>query len=358
MQRKKRMGKVVLGMSGGVDSTIAALCLLQEGFSVTGVTFCFFDDLDPGLNEKDNAVVSRAARICSELDIPHMVINVGRDFKNRVVRAFINSYRTGETPNPCILCNEHIKFPFLAGVADSIGAEWISTGHYARVVKYGSRIFLAAARDTGKDQSYFLYRVPVKYLRRTIFPLGEKSKNEVREIARENGLTGYVGKESQDVCFIPDNNLNGFLDKFIDPRPGDVVDSRGDTIGKHRGICFYTVGQRKGLGISASTPLYVKETDPLLDRITLVKEEELYSRKAVCGSLKLRIRKFDIPLKAKIRFRHRATAVEAVQIEAGKLTVTFSKAQRAVTPGQSLVLYKDGLVVGGGVFINRRDKWD
>lgn len=355
MRRKNRTGKVVLGMSGGVDSTIAALYLLREGFSVTGVTFRFYGGLAPGLNDKDSEIVSRAEGICSKLDIPHMVINAGRDFKTRVVGNFINSYRTGITPNPCIVCNEYIKFPFLARAADSIGAEWISTGHYARLIKYDSRIFLAAARDAGKDQSYFLYRVPIKYLRRTIFPLGEKSKNEIRETASENGLTGYVGKESQDVCFIPGNNLDGFLEKDICPRPGDVVDSRGDRLGRHRGICFYTVGQRKGLGISAPAPLYVKDIDPRLDRITLVEEGELYSRKVLCISLRLRKRNFDIPLQAKIRFRHKAAAVEAVQVENGKLAVTFIKAQRAVTPGQSLVLYKDGIVLGGGLFSGRRN---
>jgi len=287
-----------------------------------------------------------------------MVINVQNDFKSRVIEDFINSYRTGNTPNPCVVCNEYIKFPFLAEAANSIGAEWISTGHYARAVKYGSRIFLAAAKDKGKDQSYFLYRVPVKYLRRTIFPLGENSKDEVRRIAGENGLTEHISEESQDVCFIPGNNLNGFLESVIDPRPGDVVDLHGKKLGKHKGICFYTVGQRKGLGISAPFPLYVKDTDPLLDRITLVEEEKLYSRKVVCESLKLRKRKFDIPLKAKIRFRHRAAPVEAVQVKDGRLIVTFLSAQRAVTPGQSLVLYKDGLVVGRGVVSNRRGKWD
>ncbi|MDZ7859591.1 MAG: tRNA 2-thiouridine(34) synthase MnmA [Candidatus Krumholzibacteriota bacterium] len=354
MRSSKLEEKVVVGMSGGVDSTIAALSLLRQGYSVTGVTFRFFGAVNSVLNDKDREAVTRAAHICRRFDIPHIAVEVGGDFKDRVVRRFVDFYRSGRTPNPCIGCNEYIKFPYLAEAADSVGAKWISTGHYARVINYKNRKFLSAARDNLKDQSYFLYRVPVKYLQRTIFPLGDKLKSEVRETAREYGLTGSTGRESQDVCFIPEKEFNTFLEKEADPTPGDVVDSEGQTLGRHRGICFYTVGQRKGLGISASQPLYVKNIDPRTGRITLAENEAIYTKKAVCESVILRARELELPLKAKIRFRHRAAVLEDVKLLNRKLIVSFHKEQRAVTPGQSLVIYKDGVVLGGGVLTDSR----
>ncbi|HMA76552.1 MAG TPA: tRNA 2-thiouridine(34) synthase MnmA, partial [Candidatus Krumholzibacteriaceae bacterium] len=312
MRSSKAERKVVVGMSGGVDSTVAALSLLRQGYSVTGVTFRFFGALSSVLNDKDREAVGRAADICRRFDIPHIAVDVGKDFKNRVIKRFVDSYRIGKTPNPCIGCNEYIKFPYLAETADSVGARWISTGHYARIVNYKNRKFLSAAKDDLKDQSYFLYRVPVKYLQRMILPLGDKLKSDVRETAGEYGLTGSIGRESQDVCFIPEKEFNTFLEKEADPTPGDVVDPEGRILGRHRGICFYTVGQRKGLGISASSPLYVKDIDPRTGRIILAENKAIYTKKAVCESVILRVREPDIPLKAKIRFRHRAAVLEDV----------------------------------------------
>ncbi len=332
-----------------MDSSAAAEEMLRRGYSATGVTLRFFSRMGAEARKRDDRAVRRASAACRRMGIDHLVIDAGSDFSRRVVDYFVRSYREGKTPNPCVVCNQFIKFPFLARAADRVGAGFMVTGHYAGVLGFRGRPFLAAGVDKKKDQSYFLYRVPVKYLSRTIFPLAGLRKEDVLRGARSKGLNGGTVPESQDVCFIPSGDLKGFLKSRLPSRPGEIVDTEGRKLGEHAGICFYTMGQRRGLGVSALCPLYVNRIDPVSDRIVLGKDEDLYFRSAVCSSLRLRTRRLPEGLKAKIRFRHEPAAVRCVNIGTEEMKVVFEKPQRAVTPGQSLVIYSDGMVIGGGM---------
>lgn len=339
----------MVGMSGGADSSAAAGQMLRRGFSVTGVTLRFFSAMAAEARKRDDQAVRRASAVCRRLGIDHMVIDAGSDFTRRVVDYFVTSYRNGKTPNPCVVCNQLVKFPYLAEAADDLGARFLVTGHYAGIVESGGRPFLTSGIDRKKDQSYFLYRVPVKYLSRTIFPLEGLRKAEIlRRFASDYSRQG-AAPESQDVCFIPGGDLKGFLKNRLRPRPGEIVDTEGRKLGEHPGICFYTMGQRRGLGVSAACPLYVNSLDSARDRIVLGKDEDLYFSSAACSSLRLRTRRLPGGLKARIRFRHRPAAVKRVEVGRGEMKVVFENPQRAVTPGQSLVLYSGGTVMGGGI---------
>jgi len=350
---------VVLGMSGGVDSSTAALLLRDAGYAVVGVTFRFYCPGCGGCGLAEDPHVARARSVCRALGIEHMAVDASGSFDGKVVESFVGEYRRGRTPNPCVVCNEMVKFPSLASVADSVGAAMIATGHYARASRDASgKVWLEKGADPSKDQSYFLYRVPVRLLERCLFPLGGTTKQEVRKAASAAGLVPLAGTqggaepgggESQDVCFIPDGDLAGFLSSRIKPVPGEVVDESGRVIGSHEGIHRYTVGQRRGLGISGASPMYVRGIDPAANRIVLAENDRLFSLTAACFRLKMRVGRPAPPLKAKIRFRHSPAAVARIDIESGACTVVFAEKQRAVTPGQSLVLYDGARVLGGGI---------
>jgi tRNA-specific 2-thiouridylase len=346
-------GGVVVGMSGGVDSSTAALMLRERGYRVVGVTLRFFRGAAREVNERaccSERSLRRARDLCRRSGIEHHVVDVEDEFGKAVIGDFLREYRRGRTPNPCIRCNEKVKFPALARVADRLGFEKIATGHYARLRRDSrGRIFLARALDRERDQSYFLYRVAVSLLRRTVLPLGDMGKRDVRQRAARSGYGAPEGAGSQDICFLPAADLHRFLAAHLAPQEGEIVDSQGNVLGTHKGISFYTVGQRRGFGISGAVPLYVKRIDAPAGRIVLAPEEELYSRTAVCRNVKLRSFAFDGGYRAKIRYRHRPADVEAVRRTRGALIVRFTAAQRALTPGQSLVLYRGDVVVGGGI---------
>ncbi|MBD3178735.1 MAG: tRNA 2-thiouridine(34) synthase MnmA [Candidatus Latescibacteria bacterium] len=339
---------VVVGMSGGVDSTYAAHSLVREGLTVAGLTLRFFSGMGQQQESLDELAVKRARHICERLDIEHIVIDAGELFRGRVVDYLVRSYGSGATPNPCVTCNRHIKFPLLAEAADRLGAGWIATGHYARVEIFGEKPVIAAASDRNKDQSYFLYRLTPEILERSIFPLGRVGKDEVRAALEDIDLPARE-RESQDICFMGEEGLEGFLEARLAPSPGDVLNTRGEKIGTHRGSCFYTVGQRKGLGVAAGTPLYVIRKDTDRNLVFLGEGEELLSRKAVCRDIVLTERLMEMPLRGKIRYRHGPARVENLIISKDEMTVIFTEPQRAVTPGQSLVLYRGDLVAGGGI---------
>jgi tRNA-specific 2-thiouridylase len=340
-------------MSGGVDSSTALWLLHRLGYRVAGVTLRMLclsggDGLDRTCCSIES--VQRASRFCERLGVPHYLVDVEHRFRDLVIGDFIEEYHSGRTPNPCIVCNEKIKFPALAETADRLGLARIATGHHARVITGpGGRPYIAAAVDKEKDQSYFLYRVPVALLGRSLFPVGEMRKAEVRFLAEQARIERIPSRESQDVCFILDGDLRAFLDRHIESREGEVVDSEGRVLGRHRGVSRYTVGQRRGFGIAGPAPLYVKRIDARRNKIVLTPEDELYMRTVRCRGIKLRSRSLSPPLTAKIRYRHPAADVEMVTRDAAELTVVFSRPQRAPTPGQSLVLYRDGLVMGGGI---------
>ncbi len=343
----------VIGMSGGVDSSVAALLLKEQGYRVVGVTLTLLPS--PSSKEApespcDEEAALRAKKICERLGIEHITVDCRTLFSDVVIREFVDEYCAGRTPNPCITCNEKIKFPQLALAADRTGCSQVATGHYARLVERGrGRVLLASSRDVRKDQSYFLYRVPISLLKRTIFPLQGMSKEDVRATASRYGLGEAGSRESQDVCFLGEEGLSGFLSGHLRDSEGKVVDGEGRTIGSHGGTHNFTIGQRKGLGISSEKPLYVTRVDAEKGTIALGPEEELYSRTAVCRRVRMRFRKPEGPLLAKIRYRHKAAGVERIDRGEGYMRVRFREPQRAITPGQSLVLYREGIIVGGGV---------
>lgn len=346
---------VVIGLSGGVDSATAAWYLKSRGYDVYAVTINFFDysgGYDHSKSCCDRDAMDNAARVAKNLGIAHRIVDASEKFKREVIERFVREYEKGRTPNPCIECNAKVKFPTLIEVADELNYKHIATGHYARVIKKRSgRRFLARALSVEKDQSYFLYKVPVNIIERTIFPLGFFTKERVESFYKKHELGAAHRRESQDVCFLPDGDIERFLAEFIRNEGGNIVDMNGNVLGRHRGIHLYTVGQRKGLGISSSKPLYVKSIDASKRQIVVATKERLFSNEARCANLNLRSRKLETPLYAKIRYRHPPAAVESFEIKEGTMRIIFKEPQRAVTPGQSLVLYQDGFVVGGGIIV-------
>jgi tRNA-specific 2-thiouridylase len=345
--------QVVVGMSGGVDSAAAARILHEKGYRVFGVTlrfYCYARSAGSTRPCCSDALLRRARTLCAKLGIDHHVVDVEEEFRETVVRDFLDGYRAGRTPNPCIRCNEKVKFPALARAADRIGCERIATGHYARLVRgAGGAYLVAAAADARKDQSYFLYRVPARLLRRTLFPLGETLKEAVKSAAAAGGIDGGTQRESQDICFLPDGDLRRFLGDRIGFAAGDIVDREGRVLGRHDGAHLYTIGQRKGLRFAGGVPLYVSAIDARRNRVVLGRRDEAFSAGAVCRSLRLRSRDLGAGLAAKIRYG-RASVEVALAVRRGPfLEVTFREPQWAVTPGQSLVLYRGGIVVGGGI---------
>jgi len=332
-------------MSGGVDSSIAAALLVKAGWDVFGVTFRMFD--------ADSSTTAQDARHVAEiLGVEHQVVDCRERFAREVVEPFVQEYQAGRTPNPCVRCNPLIKFELLLELADEHGAERVATGHYVRVTSRGERLGLRRAHDRGKDQSYVLAGLGQNHLRRALFPLGEYTKAQVREMAKDLGLPAADRDESQEICFIPDDDYRGFLTQHAGlPAPGPILSTDGAELGRHQGLPFYTVGQRKGLGIAAPRPLYVLRLDPEQNAVIVGHEEETLS-----GSLTARevnwcgMAPQDEPFDAlvQIRYRHTATPATITPTPDG-FTTRFHTPQRAVTPGQWAVAYDDDMVLLGGV---------
>ncbi len=350
--RSLRGQTIAVAMSGGVDSSVCAALLVQEGRRVIGLTMALPPRRTP--HPDGRRPIDDAAWVAARLGIAHHVVDVSSRFESRIVRDFCREYARGRTPNPCVRCNRLIKFDLLWDAAEGLGAGVLATGHYARVDRdSGSGIsHLRKGRSRIKDQSYFLYQLGQKELRRTFFPLGGLSKEDVRRLARRFGLPAIDRDESQEICFIPDDDYPRFLAARVPEafRPGPILDRKGRVLGRHRGVGGYTVGQRRGLGIAAARPLYVVSIEPGSNSIVVGPEDDLYRR---------RLRASDgcwvsgippdhpVPLKARIRYRHREAA--ALVIPQGKrgVLVEFRKPQRAITPGQSVVFYRGDEVVGG-----------
>ena len=351
--------KVAVGLSGGVDSSVAAALLKEGGYDVIGITMEIYDGSEPvpgsaknacyGPDEKDD--VETARRICAQLDIPFHAIDLRQEYKAHVIQYFKTEYLAGRTPNPCIVCNQKLKFGFLWQKARAAGIDFdfFATGHYARIAKSKGRFLLRKAADNEKDQTYFLYRLTQKQLSQTRFPLGEYKKGQVRKLAQSFELETAERVESQD--FIAGGDYSVFFDRE-DVSRGDIIDQQGRLLGKHRGIIHYTVGQRKGLGIAHSHPLYVQRIDAANNRIVVSDKESLFSESLVAADLNLMaVDRLDRPcrVKAKIRLNHNAVEATIHPYGEDRLKVTFADAQEAVTPGQSVVFYTDDLMLGGGV---------
>ncbi|MBQ7596200.1 MAG: tRNA 2-thiouridine(34) synthase MnmA [Clostridia bacterium] len=337
--------KVVLGLSGGVDSSAAALILKNEGYEVIGVTLVMFDGAEDSIRS--------AADTAKALDIEHAVINIRKEFKKKIINNFTSSYISCKTPSPCVICNREIKFASLYRAAHDFSAEYVATGHYAHTEKLGDRTILKRA-ESRKDQSYFLSRLTSKQLEHALFPLGGLEKDEIRKIAKNVSLPCAEKKDSQEICFVPDNDYVKFITEKTDHKPveGDFIDTDGNILGRHRGIINYTVGQRKGLG-AFGKPMFVKALVPETNSVILGENGEQYSSSLFADNLNWQA--FDSPpekFNALVKIRSRADLAPAdIRLEKNRVKVTFDEPQRSVTPGQFAVFYDRDIVLGSGVII-------
>lgn len=343
------MKKILLAMSGGVDSTVAALLLKEQGYEVGGATF----DLLPENGNKDD--IENAAQAAAHIGIPHFVIDMKDTFSRCVISDFRDEYLRGGTPNPCIECNRHVKFGEFLNHADRLGYDFIATGHYAKVGSENGRFFIKKASDSSKDQSYVLYPLGQEALSRLILPLGDLTKTEIREIAAGFGLSVASKRDSQDICFIPDGDYVGYLcnKHGIKPEKGDYIDSQGNIIGKHSGIINYTLGQRKGLGITFGEPRFVTAKDAEKNTVTLGKSEELFSSRVKLNNVNLQlIERLTTPLRvtAKTRYSQKETDATLSFTEEGYV-LDFDSPVRAASPGQSAVFYAGERLIGGGKIV-------
>ncbi len=347
--------KVVVAMSGGVDSSVAAALLKEQGYGVIGITLRLQpSDCSDGYYGSD--AVTDAQKIAQRLGIPHQVVDFRDVFARDVVVNFCREYSLGRTPNPCIRCNRYIKFGALLKQAQELGTDMVATGHYARIEKGSSsgRYLLTKSVDYHKDQSYMLCMLTQEQLSHSLFPVGDLTKEEVRGTADRLGLSISDKAESQEICFIPDNDYSRFLREYdgIVPRPGPIIDCRGNAVGEHRGIIYYTIGQRKGLGIASREPLYVTAIYAKENTITVGNKNEVYATELVASDLNwISIEEPDVPMnvKARIRYRHREAAATVTPTGTGEVMVKFQKPQMAITPGQAVVFYDGDIVVGGGL---------
>lgn len=348
--------KVVLGMSGGVDSSVAAVLLKQQGYEVFGVALVLLpQDLE---GERADAccgaqAVEDARAVCEELKIPFYPLNRRRPFREHVMDYFCDEYVEGRTPNPCIVCNRDIKFPELLRLARMLDADFIATGHYARIAKEaGGECSLRKGVDEAKEQSYFLFTLDQRMLRRILFPLGEMMKKNVRRLARERGLKVHSKPESQEVCFVAENRYDLFLKKWIPEKlhPGPVYDPAGREIGRHKGIPLYTIGQRRGMGIAGEKPLYVLSINAADNSLIAGPDEALFkaewtAREAVWVSGRAPRKPFEADVK--IRYQHAGSRAVVTPIEGKRVRVVFEHPERAITPGQAAVFYDGDEVLGG-----------
>ncbi|MDQ3684660.1 MAG: tRNA 2-thiouridine(34) synthase MnmA [Acidobacteriota bacterium] len=365
--------KIAVAMSGGVDSSATAAILKEAGHDLVGFTMQLWNQ-NRGLSVDENgdALPSRccslddvydARRVAEDLGIPFYVLNLERDFERDVVKPFVTSYLEGETPIPCVACNSRLKFASLDRLARSLGCDKVATGHYARV-RYdeaANRYRLLRGGDLRKDQSYFLWELTQGQLAHAMFPLGEMSKAEVRAAARRHNLAVAEKSESQEICFVPDGDYAGFIDRYLaaegvaeqTPEAGEIVNTRGETMGTHGGIHRYTVGQRRGIGIANPLPLYVVQVDAVHNRVVVGESDELLSREFTAAGVNWVA--FDEPREkesvradVRVRYRHSPAPATIETLGNGRVRVTFDEAQRAITPGQATVFYRGDEVIGGG----------
>ncbi|MDE7210071.1 MAG: tRNA 2-thiouridine(34) synthase MnmA [Lachnospiraceae bacterium] len=355
-------GSVVVGMSGGVDSSVAAYLLKEAGYEVIGVTMQIWQERDVLEDECEGGccglrAVEDARRVCMELGIPHYVMNFRREFKQNVIDYFVQEYAAGRTPNPCIACNRHVKWEALLHRAIGIGADYIATGHYARLERLGNgRYTLRASVTAGKDQTYALYNLTQEQLARTLMPVGEYTKEAVRELARRAGLPVANKPDSQEICFVEDNDYAGFIEDYMGKAflPGNFVDRQGNVMGRHKGIIHYTVGQRKGLGLSLKEPAFVLEIRPRENEVVLGYGREIFAKGALANQINFMSREGiqdGILVTAKIRYNHKGAAARLYMRGEDAVYCEFLEEQRAVTPGQAIVFYEGEYVLGGGTIV-------
>ncbi|BCN31596.1 tRNA 2-thiouridine(34) synthase MnmA [Anaeromicropila herbilytica] len=354
--------KVVIGMSGGVDSSVAASLLKEQGYDVIGVTMQIWQDEDNETKEEQGgccglSAVDDARRVAETLEIPYYVMNFKKEFKEKVMDYFVAEYQQGRTPNPCIACNRYVKWESLLKRSLDIGADYIATGHYARVVQLeNGRYTLKKSATAAKDQTYALYNLTQYQLSHTIMPVGEYTKDQIREMAKEINLRVANKPDSQEICFIPDNDYAKFIEENTDTKiqKGNFVNTAGEVVGKHKGITHYTIGQRKGLNLSLGHPVFVVEIRPETNEVVIGTSNEVFSDKLYANQLNfmsIEDLEGDMKVTAKIRYSHQGADCIIRKVGEDKLECVFTEPQRAITPGQAVVFYDGEYVVGGGTII-------
>ena len=345
------MEKILVGMSGGGDSSVCALALADKGYTVSGVTLSLL-----GKNQSDTNNVNDAKSVCDRLGIEHYALDLSVDFKHFVINNFIDEYLKGNTPNPCIVCNKHIKFGKMLEAAKEMGFSKIATGHYARIKEQDGRYLLYKAADNSKDQSYVLYCLSQEQLSRVEFPLGEFSKSEVREMALKNGFVNANKKDSQDICFVPDGDYASFIEKTANfvSSTGDYINQKGEKIGEHKGIIHYTIGQRKGLGVAFGHPVFVIDKNAQTNQVILGEQEDLFYKSVLVKDVNFipfDELKNEMSVLAKLRYSQKEQPAVLKPLENGQVILEFSEPQRAPSSGQAAVFYQGDMVVGGGTIV-------
>ena len=356
--------KVVVGMSGGVDSSVAAYLLKEQGYDVIGVTMQIWQDEDQEQMEENGgccgiSAVDDARRVAQYLDIPYYVMNFKKEFKEQVISYFVGEYQEARTPNPCIACNRYVKWESLLKRSLDIGADYIATGHYARIERLpNGRYSLKKSATDAKDQTYALYNLTQYQLSHTLMPVGEYTKDEIRSIAEKLSLPVAHKPDSQEICFVPDQDYASFIEKETGEKslPGNFVDLDGNVLGQHKGIIHYTIGQRKGLGIALGRPAFVADIRKDTNEVVLGRNEDVFAPSLLADRVNfMSIEKLDEPKEvfAKIRYNHKGAPCRIEMAGEGKVKVTFHEPQRAITPGQAVVFYDGDYVLGGGTILHK-----